>query len=299
MAVYAKTRLANKYIKTTLLYMKQFVDIAAIQMEIRPLDINGNLKTAERLLLEALDAHTLDLVVFPEDFITGPIPYHLEYALDIDSDPIMFMRELARKYTLFIACGSFIRKKGGKLYNTAVLIDTKGTIILEYDKNHLWHPEKRYLTAGKSLPVVKTSIGTIGLTICWDLAFPQVFQELARQGVEIICCPSYWTQEDGAPVTQRLPGVPTEITMVDALCPARAIENEVLMVYANGAGKGRLYIKDRLLSLNQIGHSQICAPLYGTVAKIESNREGFIHYRYDRKLGKYAESAYRLRQDLV
>ena len=267
-------------------------------MEILPLDIKANLSKAEQLLKQAAKGQKLDLVVFPEDFITGPIPYNLEYALDENSEAISFLRNLARQYNTYIVPGSFINHKGGKYYNTAVLIDNKGKIILEYDKNNLWLPERTYLTPGTALPVVKTSIGTIGLAVCWDLAYPEVFQALAGQGADIICLPSYWTREDGGPLTRKYPNIQSEVNMVDALCPARAIETNALVIYANGAKKGEVYLKTKKIALNQIGHSQICAPLEGVVKKMPNNDEGFISYTYDKKIGRDAESRYLLRRDI-
>lgn len=277
--------------------MKRFINVAAIQMEIRTLQVSTNLQKARHMLEDALKERRLDLVVFPEDCITGPLPYNLEYACDITSGAIVFFQKLARKHRVYIVCGSFIRKKHEGYFNTSLLIDRKGNIILEYEKNNLWIPERQYLTPGTSVPVVKTSIGTIGIVICWDLAFPEVFQELALQGADIVCCPSYWTREDSGFLMRKYPGANAETTMVDTLCPARALENEFLLIYANGAKAAEIFLQTTKITEAQIGHSQICAPLYGTVSKIEHNQEGAIHYTYDRHLGHDAENRYYLRRD--
>ena len=279
--------------------MKRFISVAAIQMEILPLAVDANLAKAELLIQNAVKAQKLDLVVLPEDCITGPIPYNLEYSLDDTSDAVLFFRNLARKYKLYLVCGSFIKKREGKYFNTALLIDRTGEIILEYEKNNLWIPERRYLAPGTNLPVVKTDIGTIGLTICWDLASPNIFQTLARQEADIICCPSYWTVEDAGLLIKKYPNVPIEANLVDTLCAARAMENEVLLIYANGAKKADLFLKSKKISHRQIGHSQICAAILGSVKKISTNREGFVSYTYDRLIAKHAERNYKLRQDLA
>jgi predicted amidohydrolase len=279
--------------------MKRFISVAALQMEILPLDITANLRKAEQLLKNASTGQKLDLAVFPEDCITGPIPDNLESSLDNDSQALNVMKNLARKYETYIVCGSFIKRKNGKYYNTSLLIDRKGQIILEYAKNNLWILERSYLTSGKSLPVVKTSIGTIGLTICWDLAFPDTFRELAKQGADIICCPSYWTRQDGAILVRKYPEIPSEINMIDALCPARAMENLALVIYSNGAGIGRVHLKNSDLELDMIGHSQICAPVIGTARVMDNNDEGYICYTYDRHMGRDAESRYLLRKDML
>lgn len=277
--------------------MKKKITVAAIQMEIKPLDIDVNLKTAERLIKQVMKSCKCDLIVFPEDFITGPIPYNLELAQNENSDSIKYMAKLANDYKVYIVCGSVIKKINDKYYNTSFLINDKGKIILEYKKNYLWHPEKRYLTPGNEIKVVKTPIGNIGIIICWDLAFPKISQKLSKLNADIICCPSYWTTEDGRFLTKKY-GYLSEISMVNTLCPARAIENEVLFIFANGAGKAEVHLKKTIWKGKQIGQSQICSPVLGTVKIIKDNLEGFIRYAYNRQIAIDAEKHYKIREDL-
>ena len=86
--------------------------------------------------------------------------------------------------------------------------------------------------------------------------------------------------------------------MIDTLCLARALENECLIIYANGAGEAKYYVYGEIYSENQVGHSQICAPFYGTVAKISSNKEGCIVCTYDRNIAERAEVVNQLRADI-
>ncbi len=213
------------------------------------------------------------------------------------SEPITFFKELAKRHKIYIVCGSFLRKDGNKYFNTSYLLDRNGQIIPHYDKNNLWIPERKYITPGTKLPVVKTPIGTIGLVICWDLAFPEVFQSLTRQGADVVCCPSYWTAEDSGKLVRKYPKVTAEVNMVDALCPARAMENNLLLVYANGAKNADIFLKTKKLHLSQIGHSQICTPIYGTVEKMSNNSEGYVIFKYDRHIAADGERNYKLRED--
>ena len=71
-----------------------------------------------------------------------------------------------------------------------------------------------------------------------------------------------------------------------------------MIVYANGAGKAKYYVDGEIYTENQVGHSQICAPFYGTVAKISSNREGYIVYTYDRNIAERVEVVNQLRADI-
>lgn len=266
-------------------------------MEIKPLDIKSNISKASELIDRVFRKGYCDLIVLPEDFITSPIPYNLEFAQDEKSDSIIAFQNIAKKYKTHIVCGSVIKKTENKYFNTSFLINDKGKIILEYRKNNLWHPERRYITPGNQIQVVQTSIGKIGIIICWDLAFPEISQRLAKQRVDIICCPSYWTHYDGRMLTEKY-GISSEISMVNTLCPARAIENEALFIYANGAGKAEVKLKTKSWIDKQIGQTQICTPVFGTVARINDNSEGFITYEYNRDLAKDAEKTYKIRKDL-
>lgn len=277
--------------------MKKITTVAAVQMEIKPLDMKSNVSKAIGLIDQIFKKGHCDLVVLPEDFITGPIPCNLEFAQNEESDSILEFQNIARKYNTYIVCGSIIEKIKNKYFNTSFLINNKGKVILEYRKNNLWHPERPYLTPDNTIKVVNTTIGRIGIIICWDLAFPDVCQQLAKQKVDIICCPSYWTVEDGKKLTEKY-GAPSETSMVNTLCPARAIENEVLFVYANGAGKAEVNLKTKIWKGKQIGQTQICTPVFGTVKRMNNNSEGFIIYKYNRDLAKDAEDNYKIRKDL-
>lgn len=278
--------------------MKRKIKVVAIQMEIKSLDISANLKKAEEILRGISTKNKCDLVVFPENCITGPIPCNLELAQNENSDSIKFFQSLAVKFNTFIVCGSFIKREVNKYFNTSFLINNKGQIILEYQKNNLWKYERRYLTSGKNIQVVATPLGKIGIIICWDLAFPAICQKLAQMGVDIICCPSYWTIQDGKSLHRRY-GLLVENSFVNNLCPARAVENEVLFIYANGAGEAHVPLKTKVWIANQIGQTQICVPVFGTVAKIQNNSEGFIIYEYNKQIAKDVERNYKIREDLI
>jgi predicted amidohydrolase len=279
--------------------MKTKIKVAAVQMEIKPLDIEVNLYKAKTLLKEIFKEGQCDLVVFPEDFITGPIPYNLELAQNENSSSIKLFQKLAVYYQTYIVCGSIIKKVGNDYFNTSFLINKRGEIILEYQKINLWHPERRYLTSGKNIKVVSTPIGNIGIVICWDLAFPKIFSQLIRAGANIICCPSYWTRNDGISRLRRYRKVEAERNFINSICPARAIENEILFIYANAGGEAKVQLKTKMWESPQIGQSQICVPIFGTVARIDNNRDGFITYEFDRIILSDAERVYKIKKDLT
>lgn len=278
--------------------MKRKITVAAVQMYIEPNDIDTNLKKAKQLLKNVFTKKKCDLLVFPEDCITAPIPYRLDLVQNESSDAIKLFQNLAIKYNTYLVCGSFTQKVGDKYFNTSLLINNKGKIILRYQKNNLWIPERRYKTPGNDITVVKTPIGTIGIILCWDLAFSETCTKLAKLGVDIICCPSYWTVDDSGILVKKY-SKHSETTFVNTVCPARAIENEALFIYANGAGVAKVSLKTKMWKSKHIGQSQICSPVLGTVVKINDNTEGFITYEYDRQIAKDAESVYQIRQNLL
>lgn len=279
--------------------MSKMITVAAIQMEIVPHSVEENLNKAKQLIGAACKEQRIDLAVLPEDCLTGPLPGHLNFAVEESSKVIKMICGIASQFRIYLVAGSLIIKERGAYYNTSLLIDPSGQIVLKYKKNHLWYPEKRYLKPGTEALVAKAPIGNIGIAICWDLAFPDLFQRMALAGADVICIPSYWTSEDAVSLWKDDSEVATksEATIIDTLCPARAIENECLVIYANGAGKAEIPLKTVTLLLNQVGHSQICAPILGTVARLDGNEEGVVVYQYDRTIRNKAERAYRLRQD--
>ena len=114
--------------------MKRMITVAAVQMKIAPLDTGRNLAKIEKLVGELCNQQSADLVVLPEDVLTGPIPYNLEYALSESSGEVMRLCQIAREKQLYLAAGSFICKDGNNYYNTALLIDSSGEIQLRYRK---------------------------------------------------------------------------------------------------------------------------------------------------------------------
>lgn len=118
---------------------------------------------------------------------------------------------------------------------------------------------------------------------------------MIKQSAEIICIPSYWST--GGNKSARAE-IKASKMMIDTLCLARALENECLIIYVNGAGKAKYYVDGEMHSENQVGHSQICAPFYGTIEKIGSNKEGYIVYAYDRNIAERAEVVNQLRADI-
>ena len=265
--------------------------IAVVQFKISLYQPKKNLTKAERYIKEAAEKKA-DIIVFPEDFITGPIGEKLEKFADSKNQYCQLFQNFAKKYKIDIVPGSIIEKNALGFYNTTYYIDSTGKTKSKYRKINLWHPEKKYLNPGNEISVFNTKFGKIGLIICWDLIFPEVFRKMAKKGTNIIICPSYWTFEDtsiGLKYDKN-----SEANLVDSTCTCRAFENGMAIVYCNAAGNLILpRFKGKLL-----GHSQITVPFKGAIRKLEHNKEEMFIQKIDLSILKDSERAYKIRQDL-
>ncbi|MHA1703897.1 MAG: carbon-nitrogen hydrolase family protein [Promethearchaeota archaeon] len=265
--------------------------IAIVQFDIKQFSPDENLKKAEKFVKKA-SLSKAKIIVFPEDFIAGPILGKLEEFADSKNKYLKFFQDLAKKYKIDIVPGSIIEKDRYGFHNTTYYIDSSGKVKSRYRKINLWPPERHYLNPGNQISVFNTKYGKIGLIICWDLIFPELFRKMAKKGVGIVICPSYWTFEDASIGLKYDKN--SDVNLVDSLCVGRAFENEIIMVYCNAAGKLILpNFKGKLM-----GHSQITVPFKGAIKKLEHNKEEMFIQEVDTSILKDAEKAYGIRKDL-
>jgi len=271
------------------------VRIGAAQMNIIPLNKEENLKKAEFLTRRAGEENC-DIICFPEIFLTGPLgKENLRYAQEIPGDFTEKFCKLAEEHGLYIVMGTMIERDGENHYNTSVLIDDSGKILGKYRKIRLWHPEKLYLKGGNETPIFRTKFGKIGITICWDLAFPEITKEVALKGARMIFCPSFWCFEDkyGALKSKELmddvPKLDTESIFIDACASARAVENEIVHTFVNGCGASGP-------TCRLIGHTQINIPFYGRVA-LAKDEEKLLIKDVELNLTELAEEVYEIKRD--
>ncbi len=264
--------------------------VAVVQFAIAQFEPEKNIARAERFI-ERASAQGGHIIVFPEDFITGPTLGKKEF-IDFDGKYRKTFQGLAKKYKIDIVMGSVIEGERTGWYNTCHYIDAKGKILGTYRKIDLWLPERKYLTPGNEIVVFNTKFGKVGLIICWDLIFPEIFRKMVMKGVNIVFCPSYWTIGDaGMGVRYNLQ---SEITSVNALCTARAFENGIAVVYANPAGRLDWdSIHDEL-----IGQSQVTLPFIGPVKHLPHNKEEMFIQELDLDILKKAERSYKTREDV-
>lgn len=264
--------------------------IAVVQFEIKQFSPEENLKKAEEFIRKAASSKA-QIIVFPEDFVTGPVMKKKEF-VDFDGKYAKHFQKLAKKYSIDIVPGSWIEGDTQGWYNTAYYIDASGKIKGRYRKINLWLPERKYLTPGNEISVFNTKFGKVGLIICWDLVFPELFRRMVKKGINIIFSPSYWCYGDAGKGVKY--DANSEIKFVDSLCVGRAFENEIIFVYCNSAGKFKFdKFRDTL-----IGHSQITVPFKGTIKKLNHNKEEMFIQEIDTNILKDAERSYKIREDL-
>ena len=258
------------------------VKIAVVQFEAKKSSEEENIKRAERFIKKAAVLKA-DLIVFPEDFVSRATPDKIEFRSSKKN--LNCFKELAKKYRIDIVPGSFIQKEGSKIYNTAYYINSKGKILSKYRKIHLWLTEKEKMKPGRNVSVFKTKYGKVGLIICWDLMFPEIFNRMVNKGVQIVICPTYWCYEDAGKGIKYDKN--SEVKLIDSLCVERAFEEEIALVFCNASGK---YLKKNLL-----GHSQITVPFKGAIKKFSHNKEGMFIQEVDTSILRDAEISYKIR----
>lgn len=230
------------------------------------------------------------VIVFPEQFLTGPLNGNVEL-IDEKGKYVRLLRNLARRYALDVVAGSIIERDAQGLHNTAHYIDATGSLLASYHKINLWQPERKGLLPGEQPVVFETAYGKVGLAICWDLVAPALWRTMASKGAEFVFCPAYWcAQLFGNEVKHDRYA---EIKHVDALCIARAFENELFLAYCNAAGSH--YQDTETFPKNLIGHSQITAPFKGAMQRLNHNSEELLLQEVDTDILRAAEDLYGIR----
>lgn len=155
-----------------------------------------NLERAEGLIQQGVDLQC-DLILLPECLdLAWTHPSAKTQALPIPGPHSDVLCGYAKKYQIHLCCG-LTEQEGGKTFNTAILIDPSGAIILKYRKINVLECAQEFYEIGQSLSVVETSLGVIGVNICSDNYFDslEIGHSLARMGAQIILSPSSWTSD--------------------------------------------------------------------------------------------------------
>ncbi|MDZ7662241.1 carbon-nitrogen hydrolase family protein [Thiohalophilus sp.] len=247
--------------------------VAAIQMASGP-NVGANLTEAGRLINRAVDAGAA-LIVLPENFaIMGMHEVDkVKVGEQPGKGPIQdFLAEQARKHGIWIVGGTLPLQSDDeqRIRAACLLIDDQGHQVARYDKVHLFdvhlaenaeiYNESQTIEPGREATVVDTPFGRLGMAVCYDLRFPELFRSMADQGVDLVALPSAFTAITGK-------------AHWEVLVRARAIEN---LIYVVAAAQGGYHVNGR----ETYGHSMIVDP-WGMVLDELPNGSGFVSAELD------------------
>lgn len=194
---------------------------ACAQFDVRAGDVAANLDAA-RAQVEAAAERNARLVVLPELWTTSFVPEVPRAMLDASRAADAEMAELSRSLGLVIVSGGLDAREG-RLVNRALVLD-HGKTVGAYEKIHLFTPnaENRHFDAGSEPLIVDTSVGRLGVAICYDIRFPELTRLYFCRGVEILAVPGQWPE--------------ARARHWRVLLQARAIENEMFVLGCNRTG---------------------------------------------------------------
>lgn len=244
--------------------------LAAVQMNSGP-DKARNLDTAERWIEEAARRGAA-LVGLPENFSwMGPEAERAAAIEPLDGPSLQRMSELSKRLRVTLLAGSILEAgaPGGRVYNTSVVFGPDGARLAVYRKIHLFdveigdgatYRESQTVAPGTEVVVAETAVAKLGMSVCYDLRFPELYREHARRGASLIAVPAAFTLMTGK-------------DHWEVLLRARAIENQSY-VFAP-AQHGR-HSGNRLT----YGHAMVVDP-WGLVVARASDGEGLALAEYD------------------
>jgi predicted amidohydrolase len=234
-------------------------------------DVERNVRRSERLVRRAA-ADGADLVALPENFAflraEGRKP---GFRTTLDGDLVGAMRALAGELEIHLLLGSIPEgvPRSPRVYNTSVLLGPGGELLAAYRKLHLFDVrirggvslrESRFVAAGKRPVLARTELGHLGLSICYDLRFPELYRWLAARGAEVLFVPAAFTSYTGP--HHWLP-----------LLRARAIENQCWVVAPAQVGR---HSAER----SSHGETAIVDP-WGTVVARKARGQGMVSETID------------------
>ena len=234
-------------------------------------DYEKNVRTVIKLINKAIKKNS-DLIITPEatTIISSNKSDYNKFSHEMKSDPfIKQIKIISKKYKKWILIGSMFVKDKNKLRNRSIMINPLGKISSFYDKINMFdvilnkkeiHNESKIFKSGNKLKSVKLPWGTLGLTICYDLRYPELYRKLSKKKLHFISVPSAFT---------KITGKKHWLTLLKA----RAIENFCYIFAPNQVGKNT---KKR----ETFGHSVIISP-DGKILKLKKKNQGLIYADID------------------
>ena len=242
--------------------MIQKFKVAGVQMDIQLADVSTNLERVLRFLETTVD-NGAQLTVFPECVLTGYCFSSLQeawpFAETLEGPSIAAIRSACQRLDTIVVVG-MLERDGDRLFNSLAMIGPAG-LLGSYRKIHLPHLGiDRFTTPGdRPFEVTETSLGRIGMNICYDSSFPEAARILALKGADLITLPTNWP--------------PTSGLTADVIPEARALENHVYFMSVDRVGAER--------GFEFIGKSKICDPRGSVLAFADHRNEEVIYADID------------------
>jgi len=250
--------------------------LAAIQMASGP-NIQANLDEVAKLIAQAA-SQGAELIVLPENFSQMPMDdaERVSNAEEAGEGKVQnFLSEQAKKSNAWIVGGTLPMKsqQENKAYSSSLLYNNNGEQVARYDKIHMFdvlieanneaYNESASTVAGDEVVVVDTPMGKLGLSVCYDLRFPELYRIMVDQGMEICAIPSAFTAFTGQ-------------SHWEPLIRARAIENQC---YVIASAQGGYHVNNR----QTYGHSMIVNP-WGNIMGSVGTGPGVVITELDRNV---------------
>ncbi len=238
---------------------KKKIKLLALQMGSKIGDKEENIKTVKKLLERNLSKHSADFVFLPEVWTVGwDCPSFKDCAEELDSAAsISMLKSMAKEYNTNIIGGSIILKNDERYYNSCPVINRNGELVCTYEKNHLFSyygcNEGDIVQLGKNPIMVELDGVKIGLSICYDIRFPELYRAYRKAGADILVNMAAW----GA--SKKIPW--------DSMTTSRAVENQTYFVALTQTGT----LKD---GEKNLGHSMILNYKGDILSEINKKEDG-------------------------
>ena len=244
------------------------LNLSCVQMDVLQNDVEGNLEKTELALREAAKRGSV-LVCFPEMWTTG-FDFKANQARCMHQEKTLkTVCTLAKQYGVWVS-GSMLLADQERPSNAHVLIDDQGVLVARYNKVHLFSlmKEQDYVAPGYEMVTVNAPWGKTGLSVCYDIRFPELFRHYALSGALMVCSPMAFPFPRDA--------------HWKALVRARAIENQMFMVGVNQVGQED-FSSIGAGEVTYFGHSCIIDPWGETVVQAGPGVETILTASIDLK----------------
>ncbi|MBN2260386.1 MAG: carbon-nitrogen hydrolase family protein [Clostridiales bacterium] len=238
--------------------------IGLIQMDVVD-DKKENIKKAKDMILEAHDQGA-EIIMLPEMFNT---PYQNDkfssYAETETGETVEFIKSTAKELKILLIGGSIPEKSDGKIYNTCFIANESGKIIGKHRKIHLFDIdvkdgitffESDTLSPGESTTVIDTSFGKIGIAICYDIRFPELFRKMVLEGAKYFFIPAAFNTVTGP-------------AHWEILTRTRALDNQVFLAIVSPA-------RSEILKYKAYGHSLVTSPWGAVLSELDEKESVLI-----------------------